>query len=292
MSDEQVTQTQETPAGETAEHSVVETASVVTDQTTETPTTDQADDVHPLEPEGDRFKQVWARAKRAEAEKERLRDELQREREERIRQEERLKAKEETQAAQSTQKEYTWEQLEAAIEEGKITRAWANTYREELVAKKAKDAAKRELQEEQQRLTQKTSVESELDRYKQLVPDVMQRESPIRQKVEREYAYMVQTLGFKEGLPTQLAAVRAALGDLDTVERSVKAKHSTTREPFMETHSSTQKPQQKSSKFIDKLDERLKAHYEKMIRTGQYAGWDEIEAELKYVPPTIGARRG
>ena len=47
---------------------------------------------HPLDPEGDRFKQVWARAKAAEAKAAQVEAEARSEREERIRLEERLKA--------------------------------------------------------------------------------------------------------------------------------------------------------------------------------------------------------
>jgi len=278
--DESVEPKQDTAPGETAPP---------TDQLPSETSEGQESEAHPLEPNGDRFKQVWARAKHAEADREALRQELQKEREERIRFEERLKAQE---TAKPTQQEYTWDQLEAAIEEGKITRAWANQYREGIVAKKAKEEALREIEVKQQTSTRETSVASEIDRYKQLVPDILRAGTPERQKVEREYAYMVQNLGFKPGLATELAATRAALGDLDTVERVAKAKHSTTREPFMETHSSTHKPQQKSSKLTDKLDERQKAHYEKMIANGRYADWNEVEEELKWTPPNLRVRRG
>lgn len=289
MSDDAAVKEPEVPAGE---QPVVETAAPQAESQTppETPETPESG-AHPLEPNGDRFKQVWARAKHAEAERERLREEAQREREERIRLEERLKAQEATKAA-TTEKEYTWEQLEAAIEEGKITRAWANNYRETIVAKKAREEALKEIETRQSQTSRESSVTTEIDRYKRLVPEVMQPGTPERQKIEREYAYMVGTLGFPHGRATELAATRAALGDLDTVERTVKAKQSTTREPFMETHSSAQKPSGKASRLVDKLDERQKAHYTKMIASGRYADWNEVEDELKFVPPTLGARRG
>lgn len=286
MSDDATVLDQVTPASDHTAEPVVEPAAPVEGQTT--PQVDETKDAHPLEPNGDRFKQVWARAKHAEADRDALRQEMQKERDARIRLEERLRAKEETKSAEQ---EYTWDQLEQAIEEGKITRAWANTYRENLIREKTRKETLAAVEETQTVKQRESSVESEIARYKQLVPEVLQAGSEPRQKVEREYAYMVNTLGFKPSIATELAATRAALGDLETVERMVKAKQSTTREPFMETHSSTQKPQGKSSRLIDKLDGRQKAHYEKMLRTGQYKNWDEIEEELKWTPP-MGARRG
>jgi len=239
----------------------------------------------PLEPGGERFKQVWARAKSAEAERDRLREEAQREREERIRYEERLKAQEETK--KTAEPEYSWDQLEAAIAEGKITRAWANDYREKLVADKATREAERRLEQKLASTSQESTVFSELDRYKKAAPEILQQGSEERTKVEREYAYMVQVLKFPPTHATELAATRAALGDLDTVERRVQAKKAATREPFMETHSSTQKPQQKKNDPIAELekDPRRKAHYEKLIRAGRYPnGWDSVREELEYKP--------
>jgi hypothetical protein len=239
----------------------------------------------PLEPGGERFKQVWARAKSAEAERDRLREEAQREREERIRYEERLKAQEETKKA--AEPEYSWDQLEAAIAEGKITRAWANDYREKLVADKATREAEKRLEQKLASTSQESTVFHELDRYKKAAPEILQQGSEERTKVEREYAYMVQVLKFPPTHATELAATRAALGDLDTVERRVKAKKEATKEPFMETHSSTQRPQQKKNDPIAELekDPRRKAHYEKMIRAGRYPnGWEDVRAELTYTP--------
>lgn len=247
---------------------------------------------HPLEPNGKRFKQVWARAKHAEQERDRLREEAQREREERIRLEERLTVKEEAKAkGQPSEQEYTWDQLEQAIEAGQITRAWANTYREEVVAKKAREAALREVEERDKVKTRTLSVQQEIDRYKQIVPDIMRTGSDTRQKLEREYAYMVNVLGMPETKSTELAATRAALGDVTVLERTMKAKQSATQEPFVETHSSGKRPPSQK-RLVDSLDERQKAHYTKMIDRGRYANWDEVEAELKWERPNLGARRG
>jgi hypothetical protein len=241
------------------------------------------DEVPALAPGGERFKQVWARAKTAESERDSLREENQREREQRIRLEERLKAQEETKVA--SQPEYSWDQLEGMIAEGKITRASAADYRENLVADKARKEAVKELETRLSTTSKESQVLGEIHRYKTAMPEILQTGTPERQKVEREYAYMVNTLGFPPTHATELAATRAALGDLDTVERSVQAKRSAQKESFMETHSSTQKPQQKTNDPITKLDQRQKEHYEKMIRAGRYEGWDDVREELNYVRP-------
>ena len=37
--------------------------------------------------------------------------------------------------------------------------------------------------------------------------------------------------------------------------------------------------------LLDKLTQREVAHYNKMIKSGQYKGWKDVVAELKFVPP-------
>jgi hypothetical protein len=243
-----------------------------------------------LEPGGDRFKQVWARAKSAEAKLEAQTAELQREREERIRLEERTKVQAEEK--KKAEPEWNWEQLEGFIAEGKITRAGANEYREKIVSERATVAAEARIEAKLQSTSRQTTVQSEVDRYKRAVPEVMQPGSAERVKVEREFAYLTQTLGYPGTRETELAAMRAALGDADTVERSAQAKHATPKEPFVETHSSSHKPTANGKDLIKGLDDRSRKHYEKMIKHGRYSGWEEVRAELAWEKPSLAVKRG
>lgn len=252
------------------------------------PSAEAKEEPNPLEPGGERFKQVWARAKSAEAEREAARQEAQREREERIRLEERLKAREESPSQQEP--EYTWDQLEAAIAEGRITRQWAQDHREKVVAKRVAKEVLSKVESQTQTLQHTNTVQSEIDRYVMAIPEIKQTGSVERTKIEQEYNYLVGHLGYPPTIATQLAATRAALGSIDTVERTVQAKRSSTKEPFMETHSSARKPQPVAKRHIDGLDARTKAHYEKMIANGRYASWDEVEAELKWERPSLRAK--
>lgn len=243
---------------------------------------------NPLEPGGDRFKQVWARAKQAEAKAAELEAERQREREERIRLEERLKAQEtQKQSAQ----EYSWEQLEKFIDEGRITRAQAQEYREQLVRKQAKEDAVKELEARQGTQTRESTVMRDIERYKQLVPEAAQPGTQESQKVTSEYNHMVNVLGMPPGNATLLVAARAVLGPLDTLERTINTKRTVTnKEPFMETHT----PQSQKTvvkEFSSTLSPERKAHFEKMLRAGVYKDWKEIEEEEKWTPKVVGGVR-
>ena len=242
-----------------------------------------------LEPGGERFKQVWARAKTAEAEKESLRQELQREREERIRLEERTKVHEETKKA--SEPEYTWEQLEGLIADGKITLGKAAAYREKIVREQATKEAEERLKTQLSSTSHQTTVTSELARYKAAVPEITQAGTPERIRVEREFAYLVNTLGYPRTYATELAATRAALGDPETVERAAQAKRSTQKESFVETHSSQQKPAPNPKDPVLKLTQREKDHYQRMIERGRYKDWNEVKEELEWQKPSLAVKR-
>ena len=242
-------------------------------------------EVNPLEPGGDRFKQVWARAKKAEEEVNHLRAETQREREDRIRLEERLKALEEAKTTQ-TQPEYTWDQLEAGIAEGRWTRAQAQEYKEQAIERRLE--AKR--QKERQAEMSNSRVLGEIEQYKSLVPEVNQYGTESRQKVEREYAHLIRN-GAPDNYTTQLAALRAALGDPETIKsRNTTKKVLIEKEPFMETHTSSVTKQAKAP-FKDSLPAWKVPEYEKLIKHGVYKDWKEIEDESKWVPKAVNQGR-
>jgi hypothetical protein len=248
-------------------------------------------DTHPLEPGGDRFKQIYARAKEAERRKDELAAELQREREERIRLEERQKVREES--AAPPEREYSWNELEVFISEGKLTRAQAQTYRESLIEKKAKAEAAKLVEGHLNLNTREVTVGRTLDRYKELKPEMMTPGSPERKRLESEYQFLVGTLGYPATLQTQLAAARAAFGDVSVLETQakLKAKH-VEREGHMETHTN-QRPPAKAKDPIATLSPEAKEHYTRMIKAGRYGSyqprqgvtdghWEAVRAELTW----------
>ena len=238
---------------------------------------------HPLEPGGERFKQVYARAKDAERQ-------LQAEREERIRLEERLKAQQDVaqvKADATKPAEHSWETLESWIAEGRLSRAQAMAYREGIIKDNAVKEATATL-ERQLKDNQRTStVTGELDRYKRVVPAITQPGTPERLKVEAQYGYLINTLGHQPGLATELLASKLALGDAEVLEKQRTTQRSTAdqHEVMMETHS-TQRPSETTAKDkndpITKLDARQRDHYERMIKAGRYSDWGEVRKELAW----------
>jgi hypothetical protein len=234
---------------------------------------------HPLDPEGDRFKQVWARAKAAEAKAAQVEAEARSEREERIRLEERLRAQ--VEARKQVEPEYSWDQLQAAVDAGTITFAKAMEIRETQLEKRWE--SKRQAEQERDRTL--SSVSTEMTEYKKLVPNATVPGTDERQKIEREYGYLVQRLGQpqtkEQTLSYELAAARAAFGDLDTLKtKQTLSSKPIGREAYMDTSSASKKPTETKKDFRSSLSTREVQHYERLMRNGRYpGGWDDVKKE-------------
>ena len=244
------------------------------------PQPEDAKPPHPLEPEGDRFKQVWARAKKAEERASQVEAEVRVEREERIRLEERLKAKE---TATAQQPQFTWDQLQTAVDAGTITMAKAFEIRDQqLYERWQRDQAARD--DSHARLA---STSMEMAEYKKLVPNATTPGTDERRRVEQEYGYLVQRLGRpstkEQELSLELAAARAAFGDLDTLRTKQQLTSKPLgREPYMETSSTQKKTNDVKKDFKSTLPAREVAHYERMMRKGRYpGGWGDVQKEYE-----------
>lgn len=255
-------------------------------------------DRHQLDPGGDRFKQVWARAKKAEEEREALKDRLHQEQLERAKLEGERKAEVEARQQQKqAEREMSWDELETGIEQQRWTRAQANAYKEQM-QKKRLDAMQQEFDTKLAQLTVKEKVSvinADLDRYKKAMPAMLQDGTPERTKLVGEYTYLVQSLGYPDNLATQLAAARAAFGPPDALERQATTKAATTqqRTAFMDTATTSTKPANKTKDPIQGLTPMQKEHYSKLIKNGRYGSfrahegitdehWDEVRKELTW----------
>lgn len=242
---------------------------------------DGADKPHPLEPGGERFKQVVAARHKEKERAERLDTELRQEREARIRLEERLKAQEEVKA--KSQPQYTWSQLQAAVDAGTIDMGKALEIRDQQLLEGFRK--EQQVREEQARVL--NSVATEMNEYKSLIPNLMAPGTDERQKVEREYGYLVQRLGQpttkEQQVSMELAASRAAFGDLDTLKhKKVLSTKPLARESYMETSTTQQKPSGTKKDFKSTLSSREIQHYERLMRNGRYqGGWADVQKEYE-----------
>jgi hypothetical protein len=276
MSEDVVTQeTQE--VAEVATPAPADTPSVVESPAPEP----EKPDTHPLEPGGERFKQVYARTKRAEEQVDQLRGELQREREERIRLEERTKTN------TSQQKVYEWPELKAAIDAGQITMDQAVAYREKVLT----DQYEKKTTETIDRLLNQrdtvSRVSSDINTYRDHYPELNKQGSDEWNKVAREYQDLVAQFGVPRSKEQELKLERMALIATYGKPEHLTKKPVATRkvDPVMDT-ASDHRPSNSTEKKdpLKSLTPAQKDHYERMLRRAPNLypkGWDSVREELQ-----------
>lgn len=198
--------------------------------------------------------------------------------------------------AAEPQKHYTRTELKAAVTAGQISQDQADDIWDNQVRAEAIETARVTATEVVRGGTQKERVDSQIESYKRLRPDIMDEGSETREKVRAEFNYLVRELGEPgtgpDALKTQLKAIRAVLGPLDKLESASRARRAPESE---EQGGGSGRPAgggKTGKKLVDKLDAAAKEHYERGIKQGRYKDWDAVEAELKYASPNVRQRLG
>jgi hypothetical protein len=188
-------------------------------------------------------------------------------------------------------KRYTRAQLNAAVEARQITQDQADEAWASQVESDATERATRTALAAVDERQKKERVDTEIARYRELKPEIMEKGSETRQQIVEEYKSLVAA-GSPEGVPTELAAIKSVLGPLAKLEKAAGARREA--DPDQQSGGDGGRPAKKSGsgKLVDTLSPREKEHYEKGIKAGRYKDWTEVEAELKYANPTLRQKHG
>lgn len=241
--------------------------------------------VHPLTPGGRRFEQVYAEAKQAKRD-------LARERELRIAAEAKisvLSPVKETQEVVEKDVEYSWDQLDGFIKEGRITRADAEAHREAVLTKRIVTKVKGDVTNETKTATRSQILSGTIQQYVEAVPDILTAGSAERVRLDEEFDWLASVQGFDSTKiddttrkALQLTALRNVYGSVDSLEKRSAS-------PKGESHQGLpggKKPQGRTNPdqaLLDGLTKREFIHYNKMFRSGRYPnGWKDVVAELKF----------
>ena len=183
-------------------------------------------------------------------------------------------------------KQYTRQELASLVDDGKLEQGQADQIMENQlrakVTKEAKDAAVAAVTSN----ARIDRVNTEIARYKEAVPDVLNDGSAARQRVEQEFQYLV-ALGDDPNAATELKALRAVYGPVDNLQKG---------EPARETHQETggEDPDagddgMRTDGMPKGLTAAQRAYYKPLIGR-LYKDWDEVQAELKYANPRLVKR--
>lgn len=193
-------------------------------------------------------------------------------------------------------KRYTRAELKTLVDAGQITKEQSDDVWAEQVRKESLETAAAVAHETVTGTTRQERIDQDLESYKRLKPEIMEEGSETREKIKREFHYLVG-LGDpgtgKGALQTQLKAIRAVLGPLDNLEKAANA--SRAQESEQQGGGEGNRGGNSgggSKKLVDHLKPDAKDFYEKGIKSGRYRDWDAVEAELKYASPNVRRRLG
>ena len=187
-------------------------------------------------------------------------------------------------------KRYTRGDLKAAVDSAQITQEQADDIWAKQLETTMIESATAAATAAVAGRTQKERIDSDLSAYKRLKPEIMQA-GETRQKIAEEYQYLT-SIGASKTVETELAAIRAVLGPLDKLERSLNARRSQESEEQGGEGGEGRPRGGSSKKLVDHLSADVKKKYESRIASGLYKDWEAVEKELKYASPNVRQRLG
>jgi hypothetical protein len=204
-----------------------------------------------------------------------LQNELQKEREDRIRAEERAKAEK--------PKVLSRAELNQLVADGSLTEDARDEYLEKQREERIEQRLEAKFAAERKQSDRISLINAQMERYKTLIPDVMVAGSEPRARVESEFNFLVSVDGQpqsnEEALALELKALRAAFGPVDRLKETTRKR----RETHQETGGgAADEGGPKEDTAPSKLTARERDHYQRLIDSGVYTGWKQVREEQKF----------
>lgn len=183
--------------------------------------------------------------------------------------------------------QFTRAQLRDAVEAGKITQSESDAIWDDQQAKHHDASLKEVKAEVKKEITETAKIGGQIDRYKEMVPDLNKRTSEAFKKVEAKYVKYTKELGMPENERTELAALDAVYGSVDELKARAASKDNrpeTHREGANRGGGDGGDTPDKDGAPRD-LSPKLKNHYQRMINQRMYKGWDDptLKTELTHI---------
>ena len=184
-------------------------------------------------------------------------------------------------------KEITRSELARLVEDGKLTQSEADQLWDEQQAEVIKKTVQDAVTSTVGQQTKAQRVQAGLDSYRSVLPDLDVQGSEARSKVEAEYGYLVNTLGYPKSAETELAALRAAFGPAERLRTG-----RTERETAQEVGSDGGGEPPTDDKAPKGLSAANRRYYEEQIERGLYKDWDHVKKILNKASPGVKQRLG
>lgn len=269
---------EETPAPESTETQVTDTTSPVEATPTETPPVEETSaEPHTLEPGGARFKQVIARAHKAEDLNSQLKDDN-------ARQAAELSALKSLQQPTTVQGQTIEQQIEAGVEAGTISQFEAiRRLSEHYADRRTAQSDARRADEVKTQTTVDAAVEG-IRRYTEVAPDLKTLDHPRIKEVEETYTNLLAR-GYTQGITTEWLALDMTFGSPEKLKRSKSSSDRTTT-PVTSGGGSIPTQTKDSKKGLEGVPPRYIKYW-----TERGYSHDDMVAEAAYLTPEQKSRK-
>lgn len=185
------------------------------------------------------------------------------------------------QTEQQATPEYSVTELDNAVAAGQITQTQRDQIFASQIERKAMAQATQAATQIIETNNRETTLDTQLQQYAQIAPDVAREGSPLRQRVAQEFEFLVQN-GAPRDLTTELAAVRAVMGPLERAKQYAQGRK---RGPEFGRDSfggSMSPMERRAADAFDRLDPAKQQYYQKLISQGLYADKKAVISELTW----------
>jgi hypothetical protein len=177
-------------------------------------------------------------------------------------------------------KQFSRAELDQAVTAGRITEAEATALWDKQAAEQTVRLVRDTVREAVQATTQQKTVETQIEEYATLKPDVLKPGTVDRERVTKQYNYLV-SIGQPATKSTELAALGMVYGPLEGLKAARSGR------PSEETHEEVgggapSGDPADSDGPKTKLSAREKAHYQNLINRGLYNSWADVDKELEF----------
>jgi len=177
--------------------------------------------------------------------------------------------------------EYSITELDNAVAAGQITQTQRDQIFATQIERKAMAQAQQAATQIIETTTRENTLDTQLQQYAGIAPDVVREGSPLRQRVAQEFEFLVQN-GAPRDLTTELAAVRAVMGPLERAKQYAQGRR---RGPEFgrDSYGGSMSPmERRAADAFDRLDPVKQQYYQKLINQGLYADKKAVISELNW----------
>lgn len=177
-------------------------------------------------------------------------------------------------------KELSTAELRQAVDDGKLTEDESEAIKARQIEKRVTAKVTEEVETKLARENLSERVSTQIGRYKDAIPDLMDSDSAAFKKVQTEFSYLTRQ-GYDANDPrTELIAVRGAFGDIDQLQKIKPG----TRETHQETGGHSEPGTESADGAPKDMSADTKRYYQDQINQGVVIDWEAAKAEWSYTP--------